>query len=307
MMTGFKDWKIGILFVVLMLTSLACGLMQSAAKNTPLPPFEEKPTATVSNQPAKGVPATTVPENTPTTAPIPGSQPNAYYEGISFYYDPSLAKGVTAHTVEASAPAGDNMPFFAVNPQEFQFDFQGFMVEPATKPQILVFSPKDYEKLMSGGGDPNPVIKELNDFNKLMADHPGDSSGSLPFLPVSNAGQEMHAQLKYIKFQNGSGIRYLTEYGQDVAPLSNKALFYTFQGTTSDGAYFISAQFPVNHPMLAGDEGEALKEKDYQKFMDNFPNYVVDAQKQLNAQKDDSYNPALNMLDAMIASLKVAK
>ena len=304
---------------------MACGLIQQpSAKSTGLPPWEPKPessttaakpggsgptappqstTAPTSKAP-ENTPSTVIPENAPTAV---GPQPNAYYEGISFYYDPTLAKGVTATTLGASSPAGEDMPFFAINPKEFTFDFQGYIVEPTQKPQIMVFSTKEYETLMSGGGDPNPVTRQLESLKKLMADHPVDSSGSLPFMPIWNAAQEMHAQLKYINFQNGSGIRYLTEYGQDVAPVSNKLLFYTFQGITSDGAYYISAILPINHPMLAVDEGEKLKEKDYPKFMENYPSYVVDSQKQLNAQKDDSFNPTLNMLDAMIASIKINK
>ena len=313
-------WKMTIVLTLLLTSSLACGLLQSVVSQPPAAPVEKtaapaQPTQVVPTQAVQIAP-TQPPvvkptlqgmQDTPTTAPAAGQKPNAYYEGISFYYDPPLAKGVTAQTIEASAPASDNLPFFAVQPKQFQFDFQGYMVEPTSKPQILVLPIQEYEKQMSGGGVPNPVTKELDNFKKLLADHPVDSSGALPFLPIWDAGQEMHAHLEYIKFQNGSGIRYLTEYGQDVAPVSNKLLFYTFQGLTSDGLYYISAILPVNHPSLDGDPGEALKEKDYGKFMADYPGYVVGAQKQLNAQKDDTFKPTLIMLDAMIASLKIAK
>lgn len=297
MMKNSPQKIIGLLTLLLFLTSMSCNLLQLGAKATPIPPGNQSgippaPTQAVLPLPS---PTTAAPTNTP--------QPSAYFNGITFTYDPSLSKGVSAQTIEASAPASDQMPFFAVNPKEDQFNFQGYPITQNLPPQILVFSVSEYEKLIS-----DPVLnKQIDDLKKLLADRPADSSGELPFLPIMNAGQLMHAQLKYIKFQNGTGIRYLAEYGQNFAPLSNTLLFYTFQGITSDGAYYISATLPVNHAKLPGDDGELQLTKDFQKFSDNFPSYVVDIQNKLNAEQASSFTPSLDTLDAMIISLKVAK
>jgi hypothetical protein len=303
-MRNLNGLKLAAVLTVLTLSSLACALLQAGPNQTGEIPAATQPVQPASKQPE---PATVTPQNTATMAPTAGQKPNAYYEGISFYYDPSLAKGVSAQTMEASAPASDNLPFFAVNPKEYQFDFQGYLIPDGMKPQILVFSAKEYEQLLSGGGDPNPVTKKLTGFNKLIVDRPTVSSGDLPFLPVWNAAQLMHFQLKYIKFQNGEGIRYLTEFGQDVAPLSNKLLFYTFQGQTSDGAYYISAILPITHAKLPADNGETLSTQDHGKFMENYAAYVVDVQNMLNAEKGDTFNPTLDRLDALIASMKIDK
>jgi len=300
MLKKHMELRIALIAGVLGLTSMACALLQGGTSS---PPGQgvEKPAAT---QPGAAAPAPA--QNTATPSPTAGQKPNAYYEGIAFYYDPSLAKGVGAQTIEASAPAGDNQPFFAVNPKEYQFDFQGYPVADSMKPEILIFSADEYEKLMTGG-DPNPVTRELDGLKKLLADRPADSSGRLPFLPVWDAGQLLHFHLKYVKFQNGEGIRYLTEYGQDMAPLSNKLLFYTFQGLTSDGAYYISAVLPTTHAPLAGDNGETLSKQDHGKFIENYAAYAVDVQNLLNAEKDGSFSPTLEKLDALIASIKIGK
>jgi hypothetical protein len=289
----------GLLTLLLFVTSLSCGLLQGAAKDTPIPPGDQSglPPAPT-QQPAS---PSAVPQPSATSAP----QPNAYFDGISFIYDPSLTKGVRAQVIEASAPADPNspMPFFGVHAKTYQFDFQGYPISQNLKPQILVFSVSEYEKLIS-----DPIVTgQVDGLKKLLADHPADSSGELPSLPLANAGQIMHAQLKYIKFQNGSGIRYLAEMGQNYAPLSNKLLFYTFQGFTSDGVYYVSAVLPVNHAQLPGDDGEALSVQDFGKFSENFPNYVVDIQNKLNAEQGSSFTPSLDMLDAMISSIKVDK
>jgi len=296
----------GLLTLILVVTSLSCNLLQIAAGNTPNPPAEQTVAALASSQPASPSP-TSAPTKAPlpmaTSAPTNSPESQAYFDGITFSYDPSLSKGVLGQVLEASAPASDQMPLFAINPKMDQFNFQGYPVSQDLKPQIQIFSISDYEKL---AGDPI-VSQTVEALKKLMADHPADSSGELPFLPIGNAGQLMHAQLKYIKFQNGKGIRYLAEFGQNYAPLSNKLLFYTFQGITSDGAYYVSAVLPINHAKLPGDDGETLAVQDFQKFSDNFPSYVVDIQNKLNSEKGSSFTPSLVLLDDMINSLKVAK
>lgn len=44
---------------------------------------------------------------------------------------------------------------------------------------------------------------------------------------------------------DGGGIRYLTQFGQAAGLITNPELFYTFQGLTDDGAYYVAAVFPV--------------------------------------------------------------
>ena len=191
-------YYIGLLTTLLFVTSLSCNLLQSAVKDTPIPPGDQSGIPPAPTQAA-------LPQPSPTTAPTNTPLPSAYFDGITFTYAPSLSKGVTAQTIEASAPASDQMPFFAVNPKEDQFNFQGYPITQNLAPQILIFSVNEYEKLIS-----DPVLtKQIDGLKKLLADRPADSSGELPFLPIMNAGQLMHAQLSYIKFQNGTGIRYL--------------------------------------------------------------------------------------------------
>ncbi|MEO8354588.1 MAG: hypothetical protein ABI621_01610 [Chloroflexota bacterium] len=47
--------------------------------------------------------------------------------------------------------------------------------------------------------------------------------------------KQKHPLMQVINFQNGRGIRFLTQYAQYPAPINNHELFYHFQGLTNDG------------------------------------------------------------------------
>ena len=46
--------------------------------------------------------------------------------------------------------------------------------------------------------------------------------------------------MNYLDFQDGSGIRYLMSYQQEGSENTSKELFYTYQGLTTDGTYYVS-------------------------------------------------------------------
>ena len=110
-----------------------------------------------------------------------------------------------------------------------------------------------------------------------------------------------HAQEKYIDFQNGSGIRYLTQYSQDITPITNQNLFYTFQGLTADGAYYVTATFPISAPTLADEPAI----DDWNAFGAGYQDYLTQTINDLNTLTSDEYEPDLALLDTMVQSLRV--
>jgi len=55
---------------------------------------------------------------------------------------------------------------------------------------------------------------------------------------------------KFLRFRNGRGVLFLTQYQQETLPVNNGALVCTFQGMTDDNAWYVSAVFPVAAPGL---------------------------------------------------------
>lgn len=151
------------------------------------------------------------------------------------------------------------------------------------------------------------IADTVTALNTLLADKPANPD-SIPFLPVFNAAQVFRARLGYLPFQNGEGARFLTEYAQYYAPVNNYDLFYTYQGLTADGKYWVSAIFPVNAPWLQQApnstevpvDGVAAPEAGAD--MDAYYVTMID---RLNTAQAESFTPSTLCLDHFIQSLNI--
>ncbi len=216
------------------------------------------------------------------------------YEGISFSYSNAIAAEVVAETV----PAVDSPAEWEVEPEHFRFSFNGYVLpETFHEPRIVVYPVSKFEARSEIAGN---IIAALREF---LAERPA-AQESIPFLPMWNAGQMMQSQVAYIDFQNGAGVRFLTQYGQAALPVNNHDMFYTFQGLTDDGHYYVAAILPASHPSLPAD-GTEVPGGDWAAFADNYQSYVTDIEQQLDAQDVSSFVPDLSLLDVMIQSLEV--
>jgi hypothetical protein len=74
--------------------------------------------------------------------------------------------------------------------------------------------------------------------------------GVLPFLPIIPQMQSFAVHAAILRFNDGSGIRYISEYSESLDPVSNRTLFYTFQGLTADGATWVAVTLPITNPVL---------------------------------------------------------
>lgn len=128
---------------------------------------------------------------------------------------------------------------------------------------------------------------------------------ALPLLPFFNAAQMFHAQYNTLAFTNGSGIRFITMYSQAYLPVNNNELFYTFQGLTNDGQYWISAILPTTYPGLP-DNSDNPPGGDWAAFSNQYETYIADTTMQLNANDPNGFNPSLLTLDSMISTISIA-
>ena len=125
----------------------------------------------------------------------------------------------------------------------------------------------------------------------------------MPFLPLFNAAQVMHAHVQYLDFKTGQGLRYLTMFSQGIVPINNNELIYTYQGLTSDRRYYVAAVLPVTHPSLPADGNVSGKEPP--EFTSDFTAYLANTAASLNTQPAESFTPNLTLLDAMMSSIEI--
>jgi hypothetical protein len=153
----------------------------------------------------------------------------------------------------------------------------------------------------------------MHRLRNVMNDPASMNAEQLPAVPFFNDAQVFASNFQMISFQNGEGVRFLTEYAQSAASVNNHDLFYHFQGFTDDGTYYIVAIFPITAPMLAetSDAGAPLPPGGvpYPYFAEG-PNadmetYYASILDLLNASPSEVFAPTLDQLDLLIQSMRI--
>jgi len=290
---------------LLLLLSLGCALVApttpppSSSTATPSqptpPPTPEPPTATPE-------PPTATPEPPqPTPTPITALNDATFDFGQgSIGYSHLLVKSITARLAPEVIVEQEGPDFSS--PQHLVLTLQGYPRQAGSyfEGEIYLYPVSRYIELYSGA---EATIAALQ---ALLASRPplpiGDPRPDLPFLPPANAAQMLVTQAHYLDFGSGSGIRYLTQYGQAILPINNQALFYTYQGLSADGQTYISAILPVAHPLLPAD-GNTPPGGNWDAFYNQYETYLQETAQALDIQPPEAFIPNLTLLDAMMASL----
>jgi hypothetical protein len=262
----------------------AIGPATESATDTPQAVRTEK--ALVEKEPTKAL--------EPTPAQGVSQARNVAYQGVSLTFDPAIAAGVLTETALGADEQGG---IWTAEPAHLRFLLDGYAL-PWTlhEPRVVIYPVAEFEAVSEYAAD---TIAHLR---QLLADRPA-TPGTIPPLPPFNAEQLMRAQVAYIDFQNGTGVRFLTQYAQAYVPINNHELFYTFQGLTDDGHTYVAAILPVSHPGLPADQ--TAYEGDPNTLARNFDAYIAGVEEQLDAQGASSFTPDLSLLDTMLQSLEV--
>jgi hypothetical protein len=240
---------------------------------------------------------------------------------ISLTFDPILSPWAEMKTVPA-VPVSDQILFAESHPPFAQIRFLGFqggrdydlpimLYEPRTA-QVMVFQTADF----GGFGDDKPQgfqgqLQALTELLETGVDparctEPFVGEGALPFLPWVNSRQAFCAQPQRIEFSGGAGIRYLTHYSQGPDPVLDRLVFYTFQGITHDGQFYVAAFFPVGTGVFPRDSSTCSQCGDPDQ--DPFAEWMTVLREllvQLNAQPEDAFAPSLTLLDDVIRSIRI--
>jgi hypothetical protein len=292
--TPLRRAKVGplVFAVMALLAGLACSLTASQTE-------QAAPVPVVPIDPATPVPVE--PTADPTVPPPPA--PDIVYEGVSFNYNPAIASSIRPEVVpfeeiDVESPIGGSIP------EHRRFNFDGYPL-PGTfhEAYIVVYPVAEFQSVN------NNAARVIPDHQSFMAARPtitdpANPDDYIPFLPVWPAAQVFRSLVQYLDFQNGTGVRFLTQFAQALVTVNNEELFYTYQGMTSDGAHYVAAVLPVSHPSLPSD-GTQVPGGDFDAWANDYGNYLQTTLAELEAQPDSSFTPDLALLDAMIQSLLV--
>lgn len=278
----FLGWTAILLFV------FACNL----PGNTQTPVFDSTPVqatqAAASPVPQTEVQPTQAEQLTPDGEVVTAG-------GVTFMIPNGMAMNATAtSTTEVELPyinpGGGDMPLHT------KFTLNSYTIQEATTvtPTLIVFKADEYSQYSELT---TSIVSDL--FNLQFTD-------GQP-VPDSLANRTFMAQVHGVNFQNGKGIRYLTQIMQAPLPINNKDLYYFYQGITNDGQYVVEVILPVHAPFLSADDNPntPLPADGIPFNMDNVTGYMDAVTQKLNTTDTFSFTPYLDHIDALIESLQI--
>jgi hypothetical protein len=214
---------------------------------------------------------------------------------FSIDLDPALASNYTCEDV---AEFDDE---YMGNPQYIWIGLEGYPLSGEyLGASISVYPVEEFAAMV-----PDPVVGMVSDLEALTSGGATPDDLFPPYLFSWDAANFFYAQYAVVPFADGDGVRYLTGFTQDMGVFDNPVL-YTYQAMTDDGRYWISADFPISHPLLPTDatwppDGMTLEE-----WSAIYDTYITDNVNQLNAQSPSSFTPSIDDLDALVASITIA-
>jgi hypothetical protein len=245
---------------------------------------------------------TTVPSQSAST-PIPnqtGGIPVSY-ENVSFVIPVGMASGANTEKM-TSVDTNSGAPW-EIAPTHLRFTLTGYPLQGKFfEPQIFIYPASDYAQVNSVASEQIERLKKALSGAPLLKE-------TIPNVPFFNAAHIIAADIQLSKFQNGGGVRELTQYDQYPAPINNHELFYHFEGLTSDGQYYVIAILPVTAPILAEDEKaeSSVPAGGIPIPANTGPNdvYYFSVTEKLNSLAPDAFTPSIATLDALIQSILV--
>jgi hypothetical protein len=309
--------KVFLFICILIFAALACDMTVTVTSPTSMAPTQKSdfPTAAPATLaptqlPATSIPATSAPTLVPTLVPtaVPTIvQPSA--QGVEVSTGPlsvTLPNGLASGARGSQFPRseGPNVAPWDVTPGHTVLKLEGYILQDRTRqPQIYVYPAMEYVQMRPA------AFEAIHRLDNILANS-GDFQ--LPAVPFFNEQQAFASNIQMISFQNGRGVRFLTEYAQYPVSANNHDLFYHFEGVTNDGLYYVIAILPISAPILAdtSDAGAPLPaggvpypyyanaEADMQAYYNN----VIAL---LNAISPDAFTPSINQLDLLIQSMRI--
>jgi hypothetical protein len=235
---------------------------------------------------------------------MPKNAPALTPERVHFTFE-GLAKSVRGETRPAIPLPPEPEPGLGAEAANVRFHFDDDKLPDdvgSSHRQVVIYDAPAFRQLFvkSGQGKGNPV----DALRALLRKGTTAISGEIPILPPPDAAQVLKTRVKLLPFHGGKGFAFVTAYAQDNVPVANDALFYTFQGLTDDGRYWVAVYYPVTASVLPKTSQDSPEAKDYKAFDAHFQAYL---KKTVHALEDSktAYTPDLGTLDALARSIEI--
>ncbi len=207
------------------------------------------------------------------------------------------AEGTTVYAVQQNP---DN-PLYPWGPAytNLQFPMEG--QDPYRQPYLSVYPAVDYQQVNEY------AARQITALRALLQAKPANPTDTIPTLPSVNAAQVFHANVRYMTFGDGTGVRFITTFAQGIMPVTNDQLWCLFQGLSHNGDYFVTAWFPIRSSLLPDTFADAKDFPDLSspQAVDLFRAYLNKTTAKLNSAAPGDFKPSLDDVDALLQSLTI--
>ena len=241
------------------------------------------------------------------TCPLMDTSASLQPDEVSFSYQ-QLVPTVQISIMPKTDNHSDEPPFMNGQPEHIRFllgNFTGSNYFRTDEPQLLIYPISRYRSLFSGNEliEFNSILSRIDFIFKNQKVKPEES---IPILPAVEAYQVFHANDRFLEFMGGRGIRFITIFAQDPPPITNDRIFYTFQGVTGDGKYYIALYHPLKTKYIPNSL-EDIRETIIPVLEDpeKYQPYLEKGKSILDHLKDPDFEPDLSKLDEIIQSLVI--
>lgn len=238
------------------------------------------------------------------------------FEGVSFRYDPRVFGDVTKEVVlEHKLQNPTDKPDY-VAPQHIRFEFE--FGREHSKARIAVYPLDGFDDAYAINSNMVKVITDdIAGLRKVLKDPSFRLRGQIPHLEFADASDDIYAKVRDFDFPNGSGIIFVTHWSFENDMISNAHLVYRFEGITTDGKFYVTAETPVSVAFLPDESpnefegytyenlyGSNSNSQDTEARIEKYRNTISTGLEKLNS---NDYSPNLEKLEAIIASLRISK
>ena len=237
------------------------------------------------------------------------------FEGVSFHYDPRVFGDVKKEVVHEHKLEDPTYKPDHVAPEYIQFEFE-FGREDSSKARIAVYPLDRFDDAYAISPQ---MVKYINDhiagLRKALKDPSFRLDGQIPHLEYEDSWDEFYVKVRDFDFPSGSGIIFVTRWSIESELMSNRNLIYRFEGITSDGKFYVTAEMPVSVAFLPDDmptefEGYTYENlykgdsnsKDAEARIDEYRKSITTRLENLSS---NDYSPNLEKLEAIISSFRI--
>lgn len=155
------------------------------------------------------------------------------------------------------------------------------------------------------------ATQQLERLQRLLTERPDpatlgaiDESAitGMPYLPIEEAAQALAARIQYVDTPELAGVAYVAGFRQDTFPFARNDLWYTFQGLSTDGAWYVAASWVLRAERFPARISNAESRR-VGRNARTWARYIEQTATTLNATQPADFRPSLDTLDALVRSI----